>query len=132
MSKAFTRGQTQVLFRHLPGAIFEHDDYGLCKVTEITSDVADVNDDALFDAMADLMAAWREPAFIRKLPDPRDPDKRGNYVIGLPRDVRFEPYPATFECRKCHRTAHFDDLVRRKAIASGNCEHCGGVVAPLR
>ena len=34
-SKEFTRGATQILFRHLPEAIFEHDDYGLFKVTQV-------------------------------------------------------------------------------------------------
>ncbi len=131
MSKGFSRGQTQVLFRHLPGAIFEHDEYGLCRVTDITLDVAEVNADALFNSMADLMAAWREPAFIRKFPDPRNPEKRSNYSIGQPRDVRFEPYPVTFECRRCHRTAYFEDLVRRQAIGSGNCK-CGGSLARMR
>jgi hypothetical protein len=26
---AFTRGQTQVIYQFLPGAVFEHDQYGL-------------------------------------------------------------------------------------------------------
>ena len=34
--RTFTRGQTQILYRFLPEAIFAHDDYGLCKVTEVT------------------------------------------------------------------------------------------------
>jgi hypothetical protein len=132
MSKEFSRGQTQVLFRHLPGAIFEHDDYGLCKVTEVTLDVVDVNTEALFNAMADLMAAWREPSFINKFPDPRNPENRSRYSVGLPRDVRFEPYPATFECRKCHRAAIFDDMVRRNATNSGDCKYCGGSITRMR
>ena len=54
-NRGFSRGQTQVLFRHLPEAIFEHDDYGLCKVTQVALGDAEVNRDALFDAMFPLL-----------------------------------------------------------------------------
>ena len=132
MKNPFSRGQTQVLFRHLPGAIFEHDDYGLSRVTRVMQDAIDVNRDALFDAMADLLAMWREPSFVDKFPDPRDAQKRTRYSIGSPKDVRFEPYPTTFICRRCTRAARFSDLVRRRATDSGTCKHCGGSLTRMR
>lgn len=132
MRKAFTRGQTQVLFRHLPGAIFEHDDYGLCRVTGITQEATDVNRAALFDAMADLLAMWTNPKFVDSFPDPRDEQRRARYVIGSLRSVQFDPYPTIFICRKCTRTARFVDLQRRKATDTGTCKHCGGGLTRIR
>src|SRR5258708_38271877 len=97
-SRGFSRGQTQVLFRNLPGAIFEHDDYGLCKVTAVALGDIDINREALFDAMSDALAMW-PTAFAAKFPDPRDTGRRTVYVVGSPREVRFTPYPQTFSCR---------------------------------
>lgn len=132
MKKAYTRGQSQVLFRHLPGAIFEHDDYGLCRVTSVAQESVNVNRDALFDAMADLLAMWTNAKFVESFPDPRDVDLQSRYSIGSPKAVQFEPYPATFICRKCTRTARFADLQRRRAADSGTCKYCGGSLARIR
>lgn len=125
-TKGFHRGLTQVLFRHLPEAIFDHDDYGLCKVTSVIQEEVEVNREALFDAMADALAMWGNPRFIEKFPDPRDVQKRARYTIGSPREVRFSPYPETFICRKCHHVSRFADLLRRGATATGLCAQCGG------
>lgn len=131
-TKGFSRGVTQVLFRHLPEAIFEHDDYGLCRVTSVTQADVEVNRDALFGAMADALAMWSNPRFTEKFPNPRDTAKRARYAIGSPREVRFTPYPTTFSCGRCKRTARFPDLARRGAIASGKCVVCGGKMSRLR
>lgn len=129
-NKGFSRGQTQVLFRHLPEAIFEHDDYGLCKVTQVALGDVDVNRDALFDAMADALAMW--PAdFVTKFPDTRDVSRRSYYAVGSPREVRFTPYPQVFRCRTCARTGKFTDLLKRGASASGRCS-CGGYLNQMR
>lgn len=123
--KGFKRGQTQVLFRHLPQAMFEHDDYGLCKVTSVVLDDVAVNEGAFFDAMSDALAAWTNPRYVEKYPDPRDPAKRTKYRIGTARQVNFAPYPEVFICRKCQRAARFSDLQRRGATASAVCSVCG-------
>jgi len=129
-NKGFSRGQTQVLFRHLPEAIFEHDDYGLCKVTQVALGDVDVNRNALFDAMADALAMW--PAdFSEKYPDTRDVSRRSYYAVGSPREVRFTPYPQVFRCRTCARTGKFHDLLKRGASASGRCS-CGGYLNQMR
>lgn len=130
-NRGFNRGQTQVLFRHLPEAIFEHDDYGLCKVTRVALGDVEVNREALFSAMADALATWTTVGFAAKFPDPRDPARRANYAVGSPREVRFTPYPQTFICRACSRTARFPDLVKRGVAASGHCS-CGGTMKQLR
>lgn len=108
--KAFTRGQTQVLYPHLPQVIFEHDDYGLCKVETVSLSEAGVNREALFDALtAALSRCWTNPRFADKFPDSRDPSTRVRYVIDEPREVRFVPYPLVFRCR-CSR------LIRRVSV----------------
>lgn len=129
-TKGFSRGLTQVLFRHLPEAVFEHDDYGLCKVTQVALGDAEVNRDALFDAMADALAMW-PPEFARKYPDPRDTSERSVYAVGSPREVRFTPYPQVFRCNKCSRTGRFPDLLKRGATAVGRCS-CGGHLVQVR
>jgi len=129
-TKGFSRGQTQVLFRHLPEAVFEHDDYGLCKVTQVALGDAEVNREALFDAIADALAMW--PAdFVKKYPDPRDTGKRSIYAVGSPREVRFTPYPQIFKCRTCSRTGRFTDLLKRGAAPNGRCS-CGGYLNQMR
>lgn len=130
-NRGYSRGQTQILFRYLPEAIFEHDDYGLCRVTRVALGEVDVNREALFDAIADALATWSTPGFAAKFPDPRDPGRRSSYAVGSPREVRFTPYPQIFSCRTCARTARFPDLVRRGVAASGRCS-CGGMMKQLR
>ncbi|ONJ18754.1 hypothetical protein [Burkholderia cenocepacia] len=130
-NKGFNRGQTQVLFRHLPEAIFDHDDYGLCKVTRVALGDVEVNREALFDAMSDALAMWSTPGFAAKYPDPRDPSRRTHYAVGSPREVRFTPYPQIFTCRTCSRTAKFTDLLRRGTAAVGHCT-CGGPMNQIR
>jgi hypothetical protein len=90
---AFTRGQTQILYRFLPGSVFEHDDYGFCRVTSVELRQERVNTGALFEALADLLYQWQEESFRAGFADPRDESGRSGYVVGTPSIVRFEPYP---------------------------------------
>lgn len=127
----FERGQTQVLYRHLPGAIFEHDRYGLCKVDEVVVDSSiRVNERALFEALSEALQAWHRAGIPPEFPDPRDESKRRQYRIGRPREVLFSPFPHTFQCLKCKhvfrpaRTDHFNGRCPRK--------DCGGRLTQLR
>lgn len=128
--KAFARGATQVLYRHLPYALFEHDDYGLSQVESVALADSEMNRDALFDALSDALAQWRNPTFNEKFPDPRDPGRRSQYVVGAPREVRFSPYPLTFVCRKCSRVASYAALAKHGGPL-GVCQ-CGGSFTRMR
>lgn len=119
--KALTRGQTQVLYRYLPGSVFPHDDYGLCRVESVSLTAVEVNRDALFDALTDVLSRWH-PEFSGKFRDPRDPAKWGSYAIGTPREVRFAPYPLLFACRRCERVIEYRTLAKSGRI---RCI-CGG------
>ena len=69
--KPFSRGQTQIFYRFLPGAVFEHDDYGFCKVEEVLTDDVEVNKSALFDTLVDALQKWSREDFRARFPDPR-------------------------------------------------------------
>lgn len=128
----FNRGQTQVLYSFLPGAIFEHDDYGFCRVTGVELREERINRGALFDALSDLLYQWQDEALRAGYADPRDERNRRGYVVGTPTVVRFEPYPTLLECRGCERVFRLRDLTRRRMSRAGYCPECGGVLGQLR
>lgn len=136
MPREITRGQTQILFRHTPESIFDHDDLGLCRVTSITlapADPGSVNESAMFDAIADTIAQWPE-AFRARFPDIRDQAKRaGSFRYGLPDAVNFKPYPENVQCRKCGYVADYSEVVRRGS-RQARCPRrgCSGTMKQLR
>lgn len=128
----FTRGQTQVLYQFLPGAVFEHDDYGYCLVTDVELREILINRSALFDAIEDLLYQWKDATFRQAFPDPRDERGRRNYVVGSPSTVHFRPYPTLIECRRCERVFRLRDLRKRAGADPGHCPICGGVLGQIR
>lgn len=132
MAKGFTRGQTQVIYRFLPGAVFEHDEYGVCRVTSVSFRETNVNTNALFDALTDALSQWQNDQFRADFPDPRDDRQRRHYVVGSPSEVRFEPYPRLLTCRNCSRVFQFRDLRQRRHLRPGYCPECGGALIQLR
>jgi hypothetical protein len=129
---AFTRGQTQVLYQFLTGAIFEHDQYGFCRVTDVEFRETRTNQDALFNAVADLLAQWRNDQFRSGFADPRNRANRRHYVVGAPTLVRFTPYPTLLECRGCRRVFRLRDLMRRANVQPRRCPTCQGTLGQLR
>jgi hypothetical protein len=129
---AFTRGQTQVLYQFLPGAVFEHDQYGFCRISGVELQENQVNQDAVFSAVADLLFQWPDDAFRAGFPDPRQQNNRRLYVIGTPTTVRFQPFPTLLECRRCRRVYRLGDLTRRPNAQPRQCPECKGVLGQLR
>ncbi len=126
--RIFTRGQTQILYRFLPEAIFTHDDYGLCKVTEVTiEDGGAINQSALFDTLIDTLSQWSREEFRNKFPDPRDKSNLRAYKYGQPREVLFDPFPTILQCKKCKIVVDYSKL-KKKGIQPGRCTRsgCGG------
>ncbi|MFZ5898177.1 MAG: hypothetical protein ACOYU7_03175 [Bacillota bacterium] len=133
--KAFTRGQTQILYRFLPGAIFDHDDYGLCVVDEISiTDPGPINHRALFQTLGETLRQWEREDFRAGFPDPRDEQRRRLYKIGQPAEVRFSPFPRVLQCRTCKHVVKYDTLKKRKNLTAGLCPRpgCGGRLSQLR
>lgn len=136
MSRELTRGQTQVLYRYLPGAIFDHDDYGLCKVEQITLKEPEtpLNRDALFDAVYDAVLSWPEP-LRTSYPDLRTPQGKGRIRVGVTGEVRFNPYPETVQCTKCNYATTYSKLPRRSGGGPVNAcprSGCMGKMKQLR
>ena len=88
---AFSRGQTQILYQFLPGAVFEHDQYGFCRVTNVEFRETRTNQDALFNAVSDLLAQWPNDQARPGFADPRNRPNRRYYIAGTPTSVRFGP-----------------------------------------
>ncbi len=120
------------MYGFLPGSVFEHDDYGFCRVTGVELREEGVNRNALFDALSDVLYQRQEECLRAGFADPRDERNRDGYVVGRPANVRFEPYPSLLECRSCGRVFRLRDLVGRRGGEPGRCPGCGGVLAQLR
>ena len=129
---AFTRGQTQVLYQFLPGAIFEHDQYGFCRISEVELQEKKANQDAVFNAVADLLFQWPDDNSRAGFPDPRQQNNRRFYIIGTPTTVRFQPFPTLLECRRCRRVYQLRDLIRRSKAQPRHCPACSGILSQLR
>jgi hypothetical protein len=129
---AFSRGQTQVLYQFLPGAVFEHDQYGFCLITQVELRETVTNRGALFDAVADLLWQWTDESFRPGFADPRGDAGRRNYVIGTPTSVRFKPFPTMLECRRCRRVYQLRSLTRRPNANPRHCPTCDGTLGQLR
>lgn len=136
MPRAFTRGQTQILFRHTPESIFDHDDFGLCRVTSVDLDPLDsgaLNESALYDTIAEMASQWPEN-FRANFPEMRDPARRGRHFrIGAPRTVNFVPFPENVQCQKCGYVTDYD-TARRRGSREARCprQGCGGTMKQLR
>jgi hypothetical protein len=128
----FTRGQTQVLYRFLPGAVFEHDQYGFCRITTVELQERQVNEDALFNAVSDLLSQWPNDSFRSGFADTRLRNNRRFYIIGHPVTVRFKPFPTLLECRRCRHVYRLQDLTRRHNAQPRHCPSCGAILGRLR
>lgn len=129
---AFTRGQTQVLYQFLPGAVFEHDRYGFCKISRVELQEKPVNQDAVFNAVSDLLFQWPDDNFRGGFADPRQATNRRFYVVGTPATVRYDPFPTLLECRRCRRVYRLRDLTRRANAQPRRCPSCNASLAQLR
>lgn len=128
MAKLFSRGQTQTLYRYLPQAIFEHDDYGLCKVEEVVlEETEEINKAALFDALIDALRQWDREEFRSSFPDPRSERGQRLYKVGQPMEVRFDPYPLVLQCRTCNHVVEYL-RINKRSTGPGMCPRpgCGG------
>jgi hypothetical protein len=132
--RAFTRGQTQVLYRFLPGAIFPHDDYGLCRVESVaTVDPGRINRRALFETLSEVLRQWEREDFRAGFPDPRDESRRRMYRVGQPDKVYFTPFPRVLQCRKCKHVVKYDNIRQDGHAPPGGCPRpgCGGRLSQL-
>src|ERR1043166_8055162 len=111
---SYSRGKVQILYNHLPGALFAHDEYGHCKVTGIElNELVEVNQAALADVVRDAVTQWRGEWQHAAFPSVRtEADLTRNFVVGEPVSVSFEPYPKAFRSEE-----HTSELQSRFGIS---------------
>lgn len=130
----FNRGKVQILYSYLPGAVFAHDEYGHCMVTDIEmTELADINRAALAEVVSDTLSQWTNEWQRSTFPPARnEADIARFFVVGEPRGVQFEPFPTTLRCQRCGRVQRLHDL-RRARSTPGRCPvtTCGGTMEQM-
>lgn len=116
----FKRSRTQILYRYLPGALFEHDQYGICRVADVAITAAEnINESALQNAVVNLLSAH-----IGRVNFPDPYTEWEDYIVGVPDRVNFEPFPPIVECSNC---GHITSLVQLGRLPAGTvpvCQQC--------
>lgn len=116
----FKRSRTQVLYRYLPGALFEHDRYGICRVTDVAVTAPEsINEGALQNALVGLLSAHLG---AENFPDPRT--EWQEYVVGVPDRVNYEPFPPVVECSNCGHISSLTELARLPIGTEPVCQVC--------
>jgi hypothetical protein len=117
----FRRSRTQILYRYPPGAIFDHDRYGICRVTNVSINLLDVNVDSLRSALFNYLDQWN--GFGREaFPDPNT--EWDEYVVGIPTKVTFEPFPTIVECSICGKIQDLTRLSKLPLNQAPICSNC--------
>ena len=129
------RSTTQVLLRYLPDAVFLHEEGYIAKVDHVDgSRVNDLNQRVLLEELATELERWA-PEQVG-IPNPRL--NASEYVFIQPKEVSWDVYPLTFECRRqnCGRVARFftqvDLLSKTDAIGHLRCASCNSRMRQLR
>jgi len=129
------RSTTQVLFRYLPDAVFQHEDGFFARVDHIGgARVSDLNRKVLLDELAQELTQWLPDQV--GIPDPRtNPDE---FVTLEPEEVSWDFYPLTFECTNgsCGRVRRWfqQSQLLQDTNADGRirCRTCGSKMRQLR
>ena len=129
------RSTTQVLFRYLPDAVFQHEDGFFARVDHIGgARVSDLNRKVLLDELAQELTQWLPDQV--GIPDPRtNPDE---FVTLEPEEVSWDFYPLTFECTNssCGRVRRWFQQMQllQDTNADGRlrCRTCGSKMRQLR
>ncbi|HEX8174060.1 MAG TPA: hypothetical protein VF543_02955 [Pyrinomonadaceae bacterium] len=96
---SFTRSRTQILYRYVPGSVFEHDRFGICRVADVAVSAPNrLNVEALRNALQLLLKQW-EQSGAADFPDPLK--EWDEYQVGVPDRVDFEPFPLVVQCNNC-------------------------------
>lgn len=133
MTRPIERGQTQVLYRYLPGALFDHDTFGLCKVESVDVEGVEddqLNDSALFDTLQESLSQWTRAEFRSSYPEVRDVADRRRFRVGIPKQVHFTPYPRIVQCTnpKCGFVSQYNNVKDGRS----QCPRCNSRMRQLR
>ncbi len=120
------RGRTQILYNFLPGALAEHEDFGMSWVVSVELDPqVDVNQRALLNLVDDYIRRWEFDGRVFHQGYPANRLNPAGFAIGQPSRVLMEPFPSSFSCARCGYTAKLVSLKRRRS-QPGECPRCKG------
>ncbi len=128
------RSATQVLFRYLPDAVFQHEEGFYAQVFRIGGDrVGDLNRKALLEQLGEELTQWDSSQV--GIPDPRiNPDE---FATIEPKEVVWDVYPLTFQCvnSRCGRIRRWfrqEQVVKdTDAIGRITCTTCNSKMRQL-
>lgn len=105
-----TRSKTQVIFNHLPGAVYSHPSGLIVKTVHLRERNSDVNPELLLENLADQLDDWRLGTKPRAagFPDPRR--HREKYALLEPDgEVYYDVWPLVLHCPKisCGKVVEF-------------------------
>lgn len=125
------RGRTQILYNFLPGALAEHEDFGMSRVISVELDPqVDVNQRALLNLVDDYVRRWEFDGRAFHQGYPTNRLNPAAFAIGRPNRVLMEPFPSSFSCARCGYTAKLVSLKRRRA-RPGVCPRCQGALGRM-
>lgn len=132
------RSRSQTLYRHLPEAVYLHDDELVVKTYRVDGERlgATINKAALLDEVERSMRQWDDD----KVTGIRRPSRtdESQFLIIQPTHVEWIVWPLTFQCTRtdCGRVRRFwrsdEVLDARNENGRLQCIHCGGQLRQLR
>lgn len=122
------RGRTQILYNFLPGALAEHEVFGMSRVIDVELDPqVDVNQRALLNLVDDYVRRWEFNGTAFHQGYPANRLNSAGFAIGRPSRVLMEPFPSSFSCTRCGYTAKLVSLKQKRA-SPGMCPRCLGAL----
>lgn len=128
-AKKMTRSKTQVIYNHLPGAVYTHPSGMIVKTAHLRERNSEVNPDLLLENLADHLDDWRSGGQQRAagFPDPRK--HRAKYALLEPDgEVYYDIWPLVLQCPRisCGKVVEFKSVADWKAAANPEvCDKCG-------
>lgn len=124
-----TRSKTQVIYNHLPGAVYTHPSGTIVKTVHLRERNSDVNPELLLENLADQLEGWKPGGKPRAagFPDPRR--HREKYALLEPDgEVYYDVWPLVLQCPKvsCGKVVEFKSSADWKAASNPQvCDKCG-------
>jgi hypothetical protein len=128
-AKKMTRSKTQVIYNHLPGAVYTHPSGMIVKTAHLRERSSEVNPELLLENLADQLEGWKPGGRVRAagFPDPRR--HREKYALLEPDgEVYYDVWPLVLQCRNvnCGKVVEFRSASDWKAASNPQfCDKCG-------
>lgn len=124
-----TRSKTQVIYNHLPGAVYTHPSGTIVRTAHLRERNSEVNPELLLENLADQLDGWKPGGKPRAagFPDPRR--HREKYALLEPDgEVYYDIWPLVLQCPRltCGKVVEFRSAADWKAARNPQfCDKCG-------